>query len=52
MYNWTSLSGYRAATDGKFKTAKELVPNCLDSCETLTIRHFFRKTWRYMDAYE
>ena len=43
---------YRAATDGKFKTAKDLVPKCLDSCDTVTIRRFFRKTWRYMDAYE
>jgi hypothetical protein len=43
--------GYRKASDGKFATAKVLVPQCLDMCETLTIRRFFRKTWRYMDAY-
>ncbi|KAG0708421.1 hypothetical protein DFH29DRAFT_892416 [Suillus ampliporus] len=46
-----SDSGYRKASDGKFTTAKVLVPQCLDMCETLTIRRFFRKMWRYMDAY-
>jgi hypothetical protein len=44
-------SGYRNASDGKFATAKVLVPQCLDLCDTITIRRFFRKTWRYMDAY-
>ncbi|KAH7925369.1 hypothetical protein BV22DRAFT_1011364 [Leucogyrophana mollusca] len=43
--------GYRNASDGKFTTAKVLVPQCLDMCDTLTIRRFFRKSWRYMDAY-
>jgi len=33
--------GYRAATDGKFKTARDLVPKCLDSCNTVTIHCFF-----------
>lgn len=44
-------TGYRLASDGKFKTAQKLVPQCLDLCGILTIRRFFRKTWRYMDAY-
>src|SRR5258708_6992669 len=51
-FNTQSLLGYRASTDGKFKTAKALVPQCLDSCDLVTIHRFFRKTWRYMDAYE
>lgn len=43
--------GYREASDGKFTTARELVPQCLDLCDVLTIRRFFRKCWRYMDSY-
>lgn len=30
---------------------RALPPDLLDSCETKTIRAFFRKSWRYMDAY-
>jgi len=45
------LLGYRLTSDGKFATAKQLVPECLGMCDTLTIRRFFRKTWRYIDAY-
>ena len=47
----TQLSGYRNVSDGRFKTAKVLVPQCLDACGLITIRKFFRKTWRYIDAY-
>ncbi|KAG2753861.1 hypothetical protein P692DRAFT_201705046, partial [Suillus brevipes Sb2] len=36
---------------GYAKYHEILVPQCLDMCETLIIRRFFRKTWRYMDAY-
>lgn len=43
--------GYRNSADGKFVTAKLLVPECLDMCDLITIRCFFQKTWRYMDAY-
>jgi hypothetical protein len=43
--------GYRDSADGKFNTAKALVPQCLDSCNVITIRKFFRKAWRYIDAY-
>lgn len=32
---------YRNVTDGKFSTAKTLVPQCLDMCDVLTIRRFF-----------
>ncbi|KAG2043995.1 hypothetical protein BDR03DRAFT_343771 [Suillus americanus] len=28
-----------------------LVPELLDACPTKVIRAFYRKTWRYMDAY-
>jgi hypothetical protein len=43
---------YRSLADGKFTTAKVLVPKCLDSCSLITIRKFFQKAWRYMDAYQ
>ena len=46
------LLGYRNQSDGRFVTAKVLVPQCLDACEPMTIRKFFRKTWRYIDAYK
>ncbi|EGO18931.1 hypothetical protein SERLADRAFT_443479 [Serpula lacrymans var. lacrymans S7.9] len=42
---------YRKVSDGKFSTAKVLVPQCLNMCDTITIRRFFCKTWRYMDSY-
>ncbi|KAI0092204.1 hypothetical protein BDY19DRAFT_928836 [Irpex rosettiformis] len=42
---------FRCLADGTFKTGKELLPTLLDSCETRIIRAFFRKSWRYMDAY-
>jgi len=40
------------ATDGRFATTKTLVPMCLDLCKVTTIRKFFRKSWRYLDAYQ
>ncbi|KAJ7584549.1 hypothetical protein C8J56DRAFT_1027796 [Mycena floridula] len=43
---------FREQTDGKFPTAKKLVPECLNSITTLHIRKFFRHCWRYMDAYQ
>ena len=46
------LSGYHTLADGRFATAKTLVPKCLDLCELTTIRKFFRKSWRYLDAYQ
>ena len=45
------LSGYRNLADGRFATARTLVPQCLDSCPLITIRKFFRKARRYLDAY-
>jgi hypothetical protein len=51
IYYHSFFSGYRNVSDGKFATAKRIVPACLDMCDTLTIRRFFRKAWRYMDAY-
>ena len=32
-------------------TTKALVPQCLDACKLVTIRKFFQKSWRYLDAY-
>jgi len=46
------MAGLRAAADGTFPTAKQLVPEILDNCEVKMIRSFFRRTWRYMDAYQ
>ena len=46
------LSGYRNLADGRFPTARTLVPECLDSCQLITIRKFFQKSWRYLDAYQ
>ena len=46
-----TFKGYHNVSDGKFTTAKRIVPQCLDMCDTTTIRRFFRKSWRYMDAY-
>lgn len=42
---------FREASDGKFTTAQKLVPQCLDLCPVATIRRYFRKCWRFMDAY-
>lgn len=49
-WGWAKIR-LRALADGTFPTAKKLVPELLDSCPTRTIRAFFRKSWRYMDAY-
>ena len=46
------LAGYRNLSDGRFPTAKALVPKCLDACPLITIRKFFQKSWRYIDAYK
>ncbi|KIJ44936.1 hypothetical protein M422DRAFT_167666, partial [Sphaerobolus stellatus SS14] len=48
-WGWTKTC--IAAADGTFPTAKRLIPEILDSCPLKTICAFFRKTWRYMDAY-
>ncbi|KIO33209.1 hypothetical protein M407DRAFT_65838 [Tulasnella calospora MUT 4182] len=42
---------FREQCDGTFPRAKILVPECLDSCPLVTIRRFFRRSWRYADAY-
>jgi hypothetical protein len=44
--------GYCCLGDGTFKIARQLVPELLNTCEVKTIRAFYRKAWRYMDAYE
>ena len=49
--SYISCSGYCNASDSKFTTAKFLVPQCLDLCNTTTIHHFFCNMWQYMDAY-
>lgn len=47
----TGHKGMRNLADGTFPTAKRLVNELLDACPVNTIRAFFRKSWRYMDAY-
>ncbi|KZV96441.1 hypothetical protein EXIGLDRAFT_609191, partial [Exidia glandulosa HHB12029] len=42
---------FRAEADGTFPKAKALVPKCLDAVSTTVIRHYFRRIYRYMDAY-
>jgi len=51
IYRSDSFSGMRTLADGTFPTGKRLVPELLDACPVNTIRAFFRKAWRYMDAY-
>lgn len=46
------ISGYRNQLDGRFTTAKVLVPQCLDACGLIMIQRFFQKTWRYTNAYK
>ena len=48
----TINSGYQQLSDGSFKMAKKLIPECLDMCNILTIHSFFCKTWHYMDAFQ
>jgi len=43
--------GYWNCADGRFVTAKVLVPECIDACNLITIHRFFHKMWRYMDVY-
>lgn len=45
------ITGFQITSDGKFPTAKCLIPEIRDACPTKTIRAFFHKSWRYMDAY-
>src|SRR5260221_14134129 len=47
----TRISGYRNLANGRFATTRVLVPQCLDACKLVTIRRFFQKSWRYLDAY-
>ncbi|EUC67676.1 DDE family endonuclease [Rhizoctonia solani AG-3 Rhs1AP] len=42
---------FREQSDGSITTARKLVPECLNAASITTIRHFWRKSWRYMDAY-
>lgn len=51
LYAYLTRTGFRYLADGTFTTGKVLLPELLDSCEPKTIRAFFRKSWRYMDAY-
>ncbi|KAJ1300453.1 hypothetical protein OPQ81_005268 [Rhizoctonia solani] len=51
MYWGYAKQRFRGQCNGSFPLAKELVPKCLDACPIQSIRQFFQKTWRYMDAY-
>ena len=48
---WLVFAGYHITADGKFVTAKVLVPMCLDMCDITIIQQFFCKGWCYMDTY-
>jgi len=50
-YALPQLSGYCNLADGRFVTMKVLVPQCLDKCKLITVRKFFWKCWRCLDAY-
>ncbi|TFK29060.1 hypothetical protein FA15DRAFT_678128 [Coprinopsis marcescibilis] len=50
-WGWAKCMRYRAVADGTWQKAKQIIPEILDSCTPKLIRAFFRKTWRYMDAY-
>ena len=52
VHGLPQLSGYRILSDGRFPTARALVPQCLDLCGLITIQRFFQKSWRYLDAYQ
>ncbi|KAG1843738.1 hypothetical protein C8R48DRAFT_780576 [Suillus tomentosus] len=47
----SDAESFRSAADGTFLTAKRIVPELLDACPIKTICAFYRKSWRYMDAY-
>ena len=51
MHWLTILIGYCNFSDDTFTTAKWLIPECLDICDTLTICKFFHKSWHHMDSY-
>ncbi|KIO29457.1 hypothetical protein M407DRAFT_21355 [Tulasnella calospora MUT 4182] len=51
MYWGFAKHKFRDQCDGTFPQAKTLVPECLDACPLVTIRRFFRRSWRYADAY-
>jgi len=44
-------SGYWDSADGTFPKVRILVPESLDMCTLTTIRQFFQKSWRYLNAY-
>ncbi|EUC56568.1 DDE family endonuclease, partial [Rhizoctonia solani AG-3 Rhs1AP] len=51
MYWGYSKRLFREQSDGTITTARKLVVDCLNAASVQTIRHFWRKSWRYMDAY-
>ncbi|KAJ7710420.1 hypothetical protein B0H17DRAFT_1123570 [Mycena rosella] len=42
---------FRERADGTFPKAQKLVPEALDQVEVTNIRRYFRRCYRYMDAY-
>ena len=51
VYALLQPSGYRNLADGRFMIMRTLIPQCIDKCRLITIRVFFQKVWRYIDAY-
>jgi hypothetical protein len=46
-----SFADFRNVADGTIITARNEVPKALDNCDVKAIRCFFRKCFRYMQAY-
>jgi hypothetical protein len=46
------LSDFRERADGTFAKAQKLVPEALDQVSVANIRRYFRRCFRYMDAYK
>ncbi|KIK94348.1 hypothetical protein PAXRUDRAFT_143045 [Paxillus rubicundulus Ve08.2h10] len=51
MYWGWVKARFHINSDSTFPIAKCLVPEILDACPVNMICAFFRKSWRYMDAY-
>jgi hypothetical protein len=45
------VSEFREQCNGSFPQGRAILPGCLASATVSIIRAYFRKSWRYMDAY-
>ena len=42
---------YRDVHKDRFDAAKRITRESLDACPVDVVRHFFNRSWRFMDAY-